>query len=113
VIAHLAYRERREGRDDPTSGLAALPGIDELDALFGREGLSRQVREKVAREVRWSADALRGEGYEVLMRHVREGGSQIGMWRTVLRLVRFGNPVRALRLAAALLASRRLEARAG
>jgi glycosyltransferase involved in cell wall biosynthesis len=112
AIALLAYRERQQGRRDPTAEFENLPGIDELDELFGQEGLSDAVREKAALGLRWSADAMRGNGYDLLMRHLREGGRREGMWRTVARLMRFGIPLKALRLAAVLLTRRRLSASA-
>lgn len=102
AIAQLAWRERRAGRPDPLTGLTRLPSIDELDALFGREGVARQVRERVVLSLLYSQSAMRDEGFELLLNHLRDGGRRQGMWRTVLRLLRFGEPMRALRLAAAL-----------
>lgn len=105
VVARIAWQERRAGRPDPTANLERLPPVAELDALFGRPGIARGVREQVALGVLYSASAMRDEGFDLLMSHLRDGGRRDGMWRTVLRLVRFGEPVRALRLAATLLTS--------
>lgn len=105
AVARAAWRERQAGRPDPTETLKQLPPIDELDALFGRSGISRQVREQVALGLRYSASAMRDEGFDLLMNHLRDGGRRDGMWRTVARLVRFGEPIRALRLAATLTTS--------
>jgi glycosyltransferase involved in cell wall biosynthesis len=102
VIARLAWEERRDGRPDPTEHLSLLPAIDELDALFGRTGVSQAARERVALSLRWSPAAMRDDGFEILLDHVREGGRRDGLWRTVARLLRFGEPLRAARLAAAL-----------
>ncbi|WP_313436328.1 glycosyltransferase [Novosphingobium sp.] len=102
VIARLAWEERRDGRPDPTENLARLPSIDTLDALFGRPGVSRAARETIALGLRWSPAAMRDGGFDILLDHVRNGGRRDGLWRTVARLVRFGEPARALRLAAAL-----------
>lgn len=102
AVARLAYRERQAGRPDPTAQLDLLPAIDALDALFGRHGVSRQVREEVALGLRYSPVAMRDDGFDLLMTHLRDGGRRDGMWRTVVRLVRFGAPGRALRLATAL-----------
>ena len=102
VIARLAWQERRDGRRDPTEHLARLPAIDELDRLFGRPGLSRTARESIALSLRWSPAAMRDKGFDILLDHVRGGGRRDGLWRTVARLLRFGEPLRALRLAAAL-----------
>lgn len=101
-IARLAWQERSAGRPDPTEHLERLPAIADLDALFGRPGLAQQMREHVVLNLRWSHSAMRDEGFDMLIDHVREGGRRDGLWRTVVRLVRFGEPRRALRLAAAL-----------
>lgn len=106
AIAELAYYERLAGRPDPTEKLGVLPPIDALDALFGRSGVTQQVRTKVARSLRYSAGAMRGTGFDIVLSDVRNGGSRDGMWRTVARLMRFGEPLRALRLAATLAIAR-------
>jgi hypothetical protein len=103
AISYLAYRERQAGRPDPTEALDRLPAMDELDALFGREGVSRWVRARVAPSLLYSRSSLRDAGFDLLTRYLHEGGDRKGMWRVVARLVRFGEPARALRLGATLL----------
>jgi len=105
AVAQLAWEERAAGRPDPTTKLERLPPIDDLDALFARPGVSRQVREQVAMGLLYSAQAMRDEGFDLLVRHLRDGGRRDGMWRTVLRLLRFGEPWRAMRLAVTLATS--------
>ncbi len=102
AVAKIAYGERLAGRTDPTEKLDRLPPVDGLDELFGREGIAREVRRRVAPGLLYSRAGLRDEGFDLLVRHLREGGSRDGMWRTVARLVRFGEPARAARLAATL-----------
>lgn len=102
AVARLAWKEREAGRSDPTATLGSLPPIGELDGLFGQPGTARMVREQVALGLLYSSAGLRDEGFELLMAHLRDGGRRDGMWRTVARLVRFGEPLRALRLAAML-----------
>ncbi|EIZ80907.1 family 2 glycosyl transferase [Novosphingobium sp. Rr 2-17] len=102
AVSYLAYQERRAGRADPTSTLERLPPVDELDTLFGREGISREVRARVAPGLLYSRAGLRDEGFDLLLQYLQEGGSRKGMWRVVARLVRFGEPTRAARLAATL-----------
>jgi len=102
AVAVLAYHERKAGRPDPTEQLDRLPPIDDLDALFGREGVGRAVRARVAPGLLYSQAGLRDEGFDIIRRHIREGGERAGMWRTVMRLVRFGEPARAAALALAL-----------
>ena len=102
AVSHVAYQERMAGRPDPTATLDQLPPIDQLDALFGRPGIASEVRGRVARALLYSRSALSGQGFDLLMSHVEEGGRGSELWRTAARLVRFGQPSRALRLAAAL-----------
>lgn len=102
AIAFLAWREREAGRPDPTEHLDRLPPIDQLDTLFGRDGIGRAVRAKVAHGLLYSREGLREGGLDLILRHLADGGSRDGMWRTVARLFRFGDPLRAMRLAAAL-----------
>lgn len=107
AVAWAAHVERVAGRADPTEQLAALPPIDQLDALFGRAGVGDAIRAKVVANILHSPLALRGEGLPLLLDHVRHGGKTDGLWRTAGRLVKFGAPARALRLAAALAGPRR------
>ena len=102
AIAFLSHEERIAGRPDPLEEAAALPALDELDRLFGRPGLGREVRAKVAPGIVYSPSALSGEGFRLLLDYVREGGARDGLWRTAGRLLKIGRPGRALRLAAAL-----------
>lgn len=102
AVAVLAYRERKAGRPDPTEHLDTLPPLESLDALFGRDGTTREVRAKLARGLLYSRAAMRSEGFDLLLHHVSDGGRGPDLWRTVPRLLRFGEPARAMRLAAAL-----------
>jgi glycosyltransferase involved in cell wall biosynthesis len=102
AIAFLAWREREAGRPDPTEHLDTLPPVDQLDTLFAREGVAREVRAKVAHGLLYSREGLREGGLDLILRHLADGGTREGMWRTVARLLRFGDPLRALRLATAL-----------
>lgn len=102
-VALIAYHERAAGRPDPTAELEALPPLGAFDALFGREGVDRAIRARLARALLYSPTGLRDQGFEYILQHLREGGGRAGMWKTVARLVRFGEPQRAARLAATLL----------
>jgi len=101
AIAWLAHLEREAGRPDPLDGLDSMPPLDALDSLFGRRGVARAVREIVAPRLIYSPVAPKGDGYDLVLRHAREGARE-GMWKTAARLVRFGEPLRAMRLATAL-----------
>lgn len=104
AIALVAWQERSAGRHDPSGGWQALPPLGELDEAFGRPGIARRVRDRVAPELLYVPEALRGDGLDIVLDHLNEGGSTDGMWRTVARLVKLGHPVRAARLAMALAA---------
>lgn len=102
AIAWEAHVERLAGRPDPTAGLDTLPPMTELDTVFVRPGTYKAVREKVALGSVYTAAALRGEGLDLMVEHVRNGGATDGLWRTVMRLFTLGEPMRALQLAVAL-----------
>lgn len=102
VVSRIAYHERIAGRPDPTESLERLPPIDELDALFGRAGIAEAVRGQVVADLLYSRHALRGAGMELVLDHISRGGNRRGLWRTVARLLTFGEPRQAMRLALAL-----------
>lgn len=102
AIAWEAHVERMAGRPDPTETLEDLPRMEDLDAVFGRNGVFTRVRARVALGILYTPDALRGEGFGMMLDHIRDGGDTDGMWRTVVRLLTLGEPARAARLAATL-----------
>lgn len=102
AVAWRAHLERMDGRPDPTDAVDSLPPVDQLDTLFGHEGITDAVRQWVAPKLLYSDIALGGEGFDILLRYLRAGGSRDGMWRTVARMIRWGLPLRALKLAAVL-----------
>jgi hypothetical protein len=102
AIAFLAWHERANGRPDPTEHLERLPSLEQLDTLFQRNGVARSVRAKVAHGLLYSREGLREGGLDLILKHLADGGTRNGMWRTVLRLLRFGSPLQAMRLATAL-----------
>lgn len=110
TVALWAYHERAAGRPDPTIGLATLPEVGHFDEAFHTKGLDWAVRERLAHGLQYSPSGLRGDGFEMMLDYLRDGGSQQGMWRTVLRLIRYGEPLRAARLAATLSSNRPLAA---
>lgn len=102
AVSRLAYFERRAGRPDPTEQLETLPPIEQLDDLFARKGAASEVRAHVARALLYSRSEMAGQGFDLLLEHIEEGGRGAELWRTAARLVRFGEPRRALKLVAAL-----------
>lgn len=105
AIAYEAWKRRDAGLPDPTEHATSLPPLDQLDAFFGEQGVGSRVRAAVTGGILHSPASLRDEGFDILLRHVDDGGSRKGLWRTVLRLAKLGEPVRALRLLAALVAA--------
>ena len=106
AIARLAHGERLAGRPDPTDGLDRLPPIAGLDTLFGRPGVSGEVRGGLARTMVYSREALRDGGVDLLLAHIAAGGARRGLWRTVARLMAFREVRAALRLAGGLIGRR-------
>lgn len=103
AIAYFAWLERRAGRPDPTEELKEMPPIARLDDLFGRKNVANAVRARVAPRLIYSRTALTSRGLNIVLDHIKAGGDRGGMWRAVARLLRFGEPARAMRLAAALI----------
>ncbi len=108
AVARLAYYERMAGNVDPTETLKELPPIAQLDIMFKRTGVAQQLRADVAHGLKHSLAGLRDEGFSIIQRHLRDGGSRKGMWRTVARLMKYGEPIRALRLLLTLLTTKAL-----
>lgn len=103
AASRLAHRERVAGRPDPTEHLDSLPLIADYDRLFGWTGATKEARAMTARAILYSPLALKGEGFELILAHAADGGPVTGLPRTILRLLRLGEPARALRLATALM----------
>ena len=101
-VSLAAFGERQAGRSDPTETLEALPPLNEMDRLFGREGMDKQIRKFVVPNLLYSEEALRTQGFGLVKEFIAEGSDTPGLWRTVLRLVRIGAPIRAADLAIAL-----------
>ncbi|WP_232476073.1 glycosyltransferase [Flavisphingomonas formosensis] len=106
AIARLAHEARAAGAPDPTESLEALPPIEALDTLFGRPDAARRVCAEVAPNLVYSREAMRGAGFDMLVAHVASGGARSGLWRTVARLIGFGEIERAVRLLRTLISSR-------
>lgn len=106
AIALLAHAERLADRPDPTEGLDSLPPLAALDPLFGRSGVGFEIRVRLAGKLGYSRAAMQGDGFGIIAEHIRAGGSHIGLWRTALRLLRFGLIAKALSLAVLLLTHR-------
>lgn len=102
AIAWLAHRERNAGRPDPTSADRPLPAAADLDGCFG-PGAADYVNRCVVERTLFDPGALAGDGWDMLLRHAAANRGDTRLWRAAARLLRAGKPLRAGRLAAALL----------
>jgi glycosyltransferase involved in cell wall biosynthesis len=102
AIAWLAHQRRVDGKGDPTAALTTLPRLDELAAMLG-PGAASYVRRRVVDRVLFSAEALGGEGWPILLAHAAESSAEPRLWRAAARLLRAGQPAKAGRVAATLM----------
>jgi len=106
VNAAIGWQARLEvlaGRADPTSGLDEMPELDAIDALFGRANVASYIRRRVVERILYAPEALRGDGYAILLDHIADSGSSSHLWRAAARLLKTGRPRHAAGVAAALL----------
>ncbi|MEN3976095.1 glycosyltransferase [Emcibacter sp. SYSU 3D8] len=103
AMAWLAHEERQAGRADPFDGMDRLPPVGDLDGLLGRSGAAASVREMALPQLIYTPVGLSPDVFGMVLDQIREGGTVDQAWRLVARLVKFGQPARALRLAGALL----------
>lgn len=101
AIAWLAHCERASGRPDPTAGLDRLPPFTALDAMF-HPGAGAYVCRRVIDRVLYSAPALSGQAWPLLLAHAADNRRAPRLWRTVARLLRTGELRKGLRLLAVL-----------
>ncbi len=102
AIAWLAHGARARTGSDPIAHRAVLPAIDELDMLFG-PGSAAYVRQRMIDRLLYAPDRLAGEAWPVLLGHIGDGGPRARLWRTAIRLLKAGHPLRAAQAAAALI----------
>jgi glycosyltransferase involved in cell wall biosynthesis len=98
AIAWLAHCALLAGGRDPTEGLAALPPLEDLDALLG-PGSAAYVRRRVVARALYAPEALTGEGWDALLGHIADAGASPPLWRLAARLLRAGRPLHAARTA--------------
>ena len=103
AIAWLAYCERAAGRVDPIADLEKTPPLEELDALFGNPEAAAYVRQRIVNRILYSPEALAGDGYRPVIEHASATGSDPRLWRASARLLKAGQPSKALGLARAML----------
>ncbi len=103
-VSYAAHRERLAGRSDPTKALSALPGLDAIDDLFGRFGIAASVRSRALTYFLYSADSLSGDGYRLVLDHIRDGSviNKPQLWRAAVRLAKAGHFAQAVGVAKAL-----------
>ena len=102
VIAWFDHERCLAGWPSLFDSATELPDFDQIDALFGDEGLGAAARKKLVERMRYSPDMLRGSDFAVMMAQARSGRGFTGAGRTILRLGRMGKVSRAVSLAAAM-----------
>ncbi len=105
VVAWYSHEARLAGRPDPMDERDTLPEVGTLDAVFGTSGADEYARRRIMQRIIYSPDILAGEGFGVLVDHVRESGASSDLWRIVPRLARAGHYAKAARIGAALMAA--------
>ena len=78
-----------------------MPPVEELDALFGRDGVAREIVSRTAPGLLHSPVALKSDaGFALVEQVAHDGGHAMQLWRTVMRLgLRMNDWGRAMRLA--------------
>lgn len=107
AAAWHSHEARLAGRDDPVDGLTRLPALDDLDALFGRQGIAADARKRIVDRVLYSPAILAGDASAIFQRHVRESASRPELWRAAARLGKAGHVGPALRTVAGLVGASR------
>jgi glycosyltransferase involved in cell wall biosynthesis len=104
-ISMAAYKIRINGGVDPTEKLEQLPAIghyDDLDILFAKPEIGKEIEQHIIPALLYSETSLKTGGFDMVLKFIRRGGNAPGLWRTTLRLLRIGAPLRAAKLALAL-----------
>lgn len=83
-------------------GVTMLPSLEELDKLFGKEGVGAVARKRIVESLRYSPEYLAGPDFGLMIDQVKSGEGFDGAGRTVLRLGRLGKMRRAIILALAM-----------
>ncbi len=99
AISYYAYKERAAGHDDPTADLQQLPPLSQVDDLFGRKDVEKDIRARLVPALLYSPRALKTDGFEHIVDFVKDGGTLEKLWRTIGRLAKLGEYRRALKMA--------------
>lgn len=105
--ARFIHEACRDGRPDPSGEWSAVPPLDRIDAVLGTTGVGAQIRAAVVDRLDFDPGVLAGEGYGLLRDHLRDENVDAGLiLRIVRRMAVAGHPLRAVRVALALLGSK-------
>lgn len=100
IYAQLAHQERLAGRPDPFAGLDTLPPLADLDRLLGRGGVAERVEIDILSARRYAVGDMDDAEFAEYCTAM-ERGLPIEGGRAVLRCLRQGKILRAIRLARA------------
>ncbi len=99
AIAWFDHLHCVQGHQSPFDTDEALPALDKLDEIFGKAGVSSQVRKRIVERLRYSPEYLAGPEFNLMIEQVKSGQGFSGAGRTILRLGRSGKFARAVVLA--------------
>jgi hypothetical protein len=105
-IARLAHENVLAGRNDPFDTATTLPDLKQLDAVLGVGGISAATQKWVVEQSRYTPAMLSGPAFAMMLDQARLSGGFEGAWRTALRLLSSGEPMRAAALGRALIFGR-------
>lgn len=94
-IARITHDYVLAGHNDPFDNLDALPPLESLDQIFGQPGLAAETNKWLVEQSLYTDDVLHGPAFPAVLEQARLKDGFTGAWRTVLRLLVAGQPVRA------------------
>ena len=102
AIAWLDHEHCTAGGQSLFDDVATLPALDDLDVIFGKDGVGADARKRIVEALRYSPNYLAGPDFGLMIDQVKSGKGFNGAGRTVLRLGRLGKMKRAAILALAM-----------
>ncbi len=101
-VAWLSHQNASAGKHDPFDMVKEIPPLSELDALLDIPGCAAQIQKLIVEQSRYAPDMLSGADFPQMLRQATLPAGFDGAWRTMLRLLLIGEPMRAATLCRAL-----------
>lgn len=105
-VAWLSHQNVIGGKHDPFDMVSEIPPLFELDNLLDIPGCAAQVQKRIVEQSRYAPDMLIGAEFAQMLQQASLPAGFDGAWRTMLRLLLIGKPMRAARLCRAILLKR-------